>query len=408
VTPQVYVTGMGVVSALGVGRDAHQEAARSGSNGIRLMESVDISLVDCKIAGEVPARSLPPFDVRRADRFVRFALLAAQEAGAEAGLSRTDFDPRRLGVVVATGLGGCETLDAAYHRLYAQNLTRFHPTSIPYAMYNAATSAVANQHQAKGPAYSVVSACASGAHAITQGLDWIRSGRADMVLAGAADAPLAVGIIRGWEGMRILSVDNENPDQACRPFSADRKGLVLAEGAAILLLESEQSARRRGAAPLGAIAGCGLTSDAGHLTDPSTEGAQAAMELALTDGRLQASEIDYVNAHGTGTRANDSTETNAIKAALGGRAYAIPVSSTKSMHGHAMGASGAIEIVLSLIALNAGVVPPTRNLHQPDPQCDLDYVPNTSRPSDARVFLSNSFGFGGLNGVVAVRTQRGL
>jgi nodulation protein E len=270
-------------------------------------------------------------------------------------------------------------------------------------MYNAAASAVSTHFGAKGVAYSPVSACASSAHAIGQAYVAIRAGQADAILAGGADAPLTFGIILAWESMRVLSVDNEHPQAAARPFSADRKGLVLAEGAAVLVLEAMNHAEKRGATILGEIVGFGITSDAGHLTDPSADGAARAMKLAIGD-----EEIDYINAHGTGTRANDATETAAIKAVFGDRAYRIPVSSTKSMHGHAMGASGAIEIVSSLVALNEGIVPPTINLTAPDPACDLDYVPNRSREGRVRTFLSNSFGFGGMNGVVAIRTIHGL
>ena len=223
------------------------------------------------------------------------------------------------------------------------------------------------------------------------------------MLAGGSDAPLTFGIILAWESMRVLAVDNEHPESACRPFSADRKGLVLAEGAAVLVLESFEHAQRRGANVLGEIVGFGITSDAGHLTDPSADGAARAMRMALRD--VAASEVGYINAHGTATRANDATETTAIKSVLGDR---VPVSSTKSMHGHAMGASGAIEVVCSLVALNDGFLPPTINLEKPDPACDLDYIPNASRAARVPIFLSNSFGFGGLNGVVALRTIHGL
>ena len=222
------------------------------------------------------------------------------------------------------------------------------------------------------------------------------------MLAGGSDAPLTFGIILAWESMRVLAVDNEHPEAACRPFSADRKGLVLAEGAAALVLESMDHAQRRGQPILGEIVGFGITSDAGHLTDPSADGAARAMRMAVSE---VSQEIGYINAHGTATRANDATETSAIKSVLGDR---IPVSSTKSMHGHAMGASGAIEIACSLLALNDGFLPPTINLDNPDPACDLDYVPNASRPARVAAFLSNSFGFGGMNGVVAVRTIHGL
>jgi 3-oxoacyl-(acyl-carrier-protein) synthase len=231
----------------------------------------------------------------------------------------------------------------------------------------------------------------------------IRAGQADVIIAGGADAPLTFGIILGWESMRVLAIDNDHPESACRPFSADRKGLVLAEGAAVLVLESMEHAERRKANILGEIVGFGITSDAGHLTDPSADGAARAMRMAMHD--LDVAKIGYINAHGTATRANDVTETAAIKSVLG---KAVPASSTKSMHGHAMGASGAIEIVCSLLALNDGFLPPTINLDKPDPACDLDYVPNAPRPARVPLFLSNSFGFGGMNGVVAVRTIHGL
>jgi nodulation protein E len=221
------------------------------------------------------------------------------------------------------------------------------------------------------------------------------------MFAGGADAPLALGIIKAWESMRVLAIDNEHPEAACRPFSADRKGLVLAEGAAVFVLESFEHARHRGAEILGEIAGFGATSDAGHITDPSSDGAARAMSIALRDAKLNADDIGYINAHGTGTRANDATETAAIHAVFGNDAP--PVSSTKSLHGHAMGASGAIEIASSLLALRDGFLPPTINLDAPDPACDLDYVPNEAREARVTAFLSNSFGFGGMNAVVAVK-----
>lgn len=400
---RVAITGIGMISCFGRGREAALEAARSGRSGIRTIESIDSSALACRIAGEVPAAALgsqyPGFD-----RFTRFALLAALDAAEDAGLGEASIDGGRIATLVGTALGGSTTLDAAYERMYRKGLTRFPPATIPHAMYNAAASAVAAELGARGPSYSVVSACASGAHAIGQAALWIRMGLADVVFAGASDAPLTPGVIRGWESMRVLAIDNEHPEEACRPFSADRKGLVLAEGAAILVLESMESARRRGATIQGEIAGFGMSSDAGHLTDPSPDGAARAMSEALRDGAIDPAAVEYINAHGTGTRANDVVETAAIKQVFGARARQIPVSSTKSMHGHAMGASGAIEIALSLVALNHGVLPPTINLELPDPACDLDYVPNLAREQTVRVFLSNSFGFGGMNGVVAVRT----
>lgn len=393
---RVAITGIGIISPFGRGRDAALDALRNGRSGIRLIEAFDAGNLNCRIAGEVP-REAHEGAFRGFDRFTRFALIAAEEAMAQAQIGA--IDPTRFGVIIGTGLGGCEALDAAYKRVYGEGQTRVAPTAIPTAMYNAASSALSTQFGAKGSSYAVVSACASSAHAIGYAYQAIRNGDADVMLAGGADAPLTFGIVRGWESMRVLAIDNEHPTAACRPFSADRKGLVLAEGAAVLVLERFD----RAANPLGEIIGFGITSDAGHITDPSTDGAARAMQMAIRG--LSPSDIGYINAHGTATRANDVTETAAIKSVFGDR---VPVSSTKSMHGHAMGASGSIEIAGSLLALNRGFLPPTINLETPDPQCDLDYVPNVARHARVASFLSNSFGFGGTNGVVAVRTIHGL
>ncbi|PYQ53913.1 MAG: beta-ACP synthase [Acidobacteria bacterium] len=398
---RVAITGLGIISPFGRGRAVACAAMRDGRSGIRRISSIDTSALNCKIGGEVPAEAHQGA-FKGFDRFSRFALIAAEEAMQQAATGK-NVDAERFGVIIGTGLGGCETLDGAFRRVYKEGQSRVPPASIPWSMYNAAASAVSAHFGAKGVAYTPVSACASSAHAIGQAFQAIRAGDADVMIAGGADAPLTFGIILAWESMRVLAIDNEHPEKACRPFSADRKGLVLAEGAAALVLESFEHAQRRDANVLGEIVGFGITSDAGHLTDPSADGAARAMRLALRD--LAASEVGYINAHGTATRANDATETTAIKAVLGDR---VPASSTKSMHGHAMGASGAIEIVCSLVALNDGFLPPTINLENPDPACDLDYVPNASRPLRVPVFLSNSFGFGGMNGVVAVRTIHGL
>ncbi|HYC87993.1 MAG TPA: beta-ketoacyl-[acyl-carrier-protein] synthase family protein [Thermoanaerobaculia bacterium] len=392
---RVVITGIGIVSPFGRGKEAALDALRGARSGIRSLTSIDTTTLNCRIGGEVPGELTGS---RGHDRFTRFALLAAEEAAAQAG--DLGLEPERVGVLIGTGLGGAETLDDNYRRMYAEG-TRPHPLGIPTSMYNAAAAAVSAKLQAKGVSYAVVSACASSAHAIGLAAQAIRTGQADAVYAGGADAPLTPGIVRAWEVLRVLAVDNEHPEEACRPFSADRKGLVLAEGSAVLVLESLEHAQRRGAEILGEILGFGATSDAGHVTDPSADGAARAMRLALQDAKLNT--VDYINAHGTGTRANDPTETQAIRGVF---AEPPPVSSTKSLHGHAMGASGAIEIAASLLALEDGFLPPTVNLTARDPACDLDYVPNEPRPARATTFLSNSFGFGGMNAVVAVRLLR--
>jgi len=401
---RVAITGIGIVSPFGRGNAAALDALRHARSGIRRIESIDTAKLNCRIGGEVP-RDAHEGLVRGYDRFTRFALIAAAEAAEQAKLTPDSFDPHRLGSIIGTGLGGCETLDSGYKRIYGEELTRVAPTTIAWSMYNAAASAVATTYCARGPAYAVVSACASAAHAIGQAFHAVRSGAAEAVFTGGADAPLTFGILRAWESMRVLAIDNEHPEAACRPFSANRKGLVLAEGAAVLLLESFESAQRRGAEIVGEVIGFGITSDAGHVTDPSADGAARAMAMALRDAGIDARDVDYINAHGTGTKANDATETAAIKSVFDAPP---PVSSTKSLHGHAMGASGAIEIASSLLALNDGFLPPTINLDTPDPECDLDYVPHAAREAEAKVFLSSSFGFGGMNGVVAVRTVHGL
>ena len=400
-SPRVAITGIGIVSGLGSGKAATLDALRHGRSGVRPITSIDASALNCRIAGEVPAAALGS-EARGQDRFTRLALLAASECAEQGDYASIGLEPHRVGVLIGTGLGGCETLDASYRRIYKEGSARVPPTSIASTMYNAAASAVSTAHQARGVSYAVVSACASSAHAIGLAAQAIASGQADAMFAGGADAPLTVGVIRGWESMRVLSIDNEHPERACRPFSANREGLVLAEGAAVFLLEDLDQAIRRGRPILGEIAGFGATSDAGHVTDPSAEGAARAMRIAM--GTTDPASIGYINAHGTATRANDVTETRAIREVFGRDADRIAVSSTKSMHGHAMGASGAIEIACSLLALNERFVPPTINLEVPDPACDLDYVPNAARPAEVGTFLSNSFGFGGLNAVVMVRT----
>ncbi len=342
------------------------------------------------------------------DLFAAFALAAAEEARVSAGLPDTFTAPDRVATLIGTGLGGCETLDAGYRRMYGEGATRLAPLTIPRSMYNAATSAVARHLGAKGPSLTTVSACASGANAIGEATLWIRSGLANVVFAGGSDAPLTPGIVRAWEALRVLSTENDQPEAACRPFSLDRRGIVLAEGAAVVVLESFESATLRGATILGELAGFGMTSDAAHPTDPDVDGPARAMRAAMADAGLDASRVDYVNAHGTGTPLNDRVETAAIKAALGVHADGVAVSSTKALHGHAMGASGAIEAVLTLLSANDGFIPPTANLRVPDPACDLDYVPDVPRGASVRVALSSSLAFGGMNAVLAIKSRSGV
>lgn len=392
--PRAVITGIGIISPFGRGKAAALDALRHARSGIRTMQNIDTSRLSCRIAGEVPDLDDGP---KGHDRFTRLALTAAAEAMEEAGAPA--LDPERFGALIGTGLGGCETLDAGYRRFYGEH-ARVPPLSIPMSMYNAASSAVAQQFNARGPGFSVVSACASSAHALGLAAQTIRLGQVDAMLVGGSDAPLTPGIIAAWESLRVLAVDNEHPAAACRPFSSDRRGLVLAEGAAVFFVESFDHATRRGARILAEIRGAGATSDAGHVTDPSADGAARAMRLALADAKLNAADVGYINAHGTGTRANDLTEAAAIREVFGPETPAV--SSTKSLHGHAMGASGAIEVACSILALRDRFLPPTINLDSPDPACALDHVANEPRETGVTTFLSNSFGFGGMNAVVAI------
>lgn len=394
------MTGVGLVSPLGIGKADNLSAVRAGRSGIEPIRRFDPSAFGCRIGGQVPDAAFDGAD-SNLDRVSWLAIVAADEAANQARLE--SFGPReRIGVVIGTGLGGTDTLDSSYERLYGQRNSRLHPLTIPRIMYNAPTSAVSIRHRARGPSFAIVSACSSGTHAIGQAAMWIRAGAADCVIAGGTDAPLTPGIVRAWEALRVLNTENAEPASTCRPFSADRNGIVLAEGAAVFVLERLDLALARGAPILGRISGFGMSSDAAHITDPQSDGAARAIRAALDDAALTPDDIAYVNAHGTGTKLNDPVETRAIRAVFGEHAGRLAVSSTKSMHGHAMGASGAIEAALSLLSVNERFVPPTINLRVPDPECDLDYVSEGARALEVASFLSNSFGFGGMNAVLAI------
>jgi nodulation protein E len=314
-----------------------------------------------------------------------------------AGISFESGRSERTAAIIGTGAGGLTTQDDTYKRLYAENVTRVHPLTVPRMMVNAPASQVSMHCGIRGPSFAVASACASATHAIGLAFHMVRQGLVDSALAGGTEACLNFGSIRGWEGMRVMAPD------VCRPFSKDRKGLVLGEGAAVVVLETLDGARARGAEILGEIVGFGMSADAADLTNPDIGGMCRAMTGALGDARVAPSEVQYVNAHGTGTTVNDATETEALKAVFGERLRGLAVSSTKSMVGHALGAAGALEAVASLMAVREGVAPPTMNYLGPDPACDLDCVPNEARDMSIDVALSNSFAFGGLNAVLVFR-----
>ena len=408
---RVAITGMGVIAAPGANCKEFFSQLVEGRPAVRRIQNLEPAVVErlnCRIAAEVPAydpeQHFTAKELDQLDRFSQFAIVAARQALADAGLEAfTPEQQPRVGVCIGTAYGGTETLDTHYHSLYARNATRLPPLVIPRLMYNAATCQVSMRFQARGPCVTPTTACSSGAHAIGEAYRFIQHGQADWMLAGGSDAPITYGVIRAWEAMRVLAPENSDAARACRPFSRDRQGIVIGEGAAVFLLEEVESARRRGARIYAELAGYGANSDASHITQPSVEGPANAMRLALADAQMNPDEIDYINAHGTGTRVNDVVETKAIKTVFGEQAKKLPVSSSKSMHGHVMGASGAIELVAAIEAMQQGVVPPTANYTEPDPECDLDYVPNQAREMPVRAALSNSFAFGGMNAVLVVK-----
>ena len=408
---RVVITGLGVVTATGctiADFFAQLLEGRAGTRRIQNLEPALAEQLNCKIAAEVlcfdPSQHFDAKELDQLDRFSQFAVVAAKQALEDAGRGEfSEEEQNRLGVCVGTAYGGIETLDSSYFSLYRKNASRLSPLVLPRLMYNAAACQVSMRFRARGPTLAPSTACSSGAHAIGEAMRFIQHGQADWMLAGGSDAPITYGVIRAWEAMRVLAPENGDAARACRPFSADRRGIVIGEGAAILLLEEYEAARKRGARIYAELAGYGANSDASHITQPSVEGPARAMQLALDDAGLNPDEVDYINAHGTATRVNDVVETRAIKQVFGARAGKISVSSTKSMHGHVMGASGAIELVATVEALRRGVLPPTANYSKPDPDCDLDYVPNQAREQKVRAALSNSFAFGGLNAVLVVK-----
>ena len=401
------MTGLGAISALGVGVPAFWDGVVNGRSGVRRITHFDPSGHLAQVAAEIPVFDPAAyFDegvLALLDPFAQYALVAADEACRSAGLQLTEDECDRAGVALGSAMGGVATQDNCYHQLYTRGATRVHPFSIPRMMNNAAAAHVSMRHKLRGPAMSFGTACAAAAHAIGEAGEMIRSGRADVMLAGGADAPIVSGVVRAWESMRVLAPAADDPARTCRPFSQDRLGMALGEGAGIVVLESWERATARGATILAELAGYGATADAGHITQPGTHAPAKAIATALAQAGLAPSDIDYVNAHGTATRLNDATETSVIKLAFGSHATRLAISSTKAVHGHAMGASAALEFIATVLATREGTVPPTANYTGPDPECDLDYVPNAPRAMPVRAAISNSFAFGGLNAVLAIR-----
>ncbi|MDO9094582.1 MAG: beta-ketoacyl-[acyl-carrier-protein] synthase family protein [Rubrivivax sp.] len=398
---RVVITGMGCVSALGNSAVATWAGMLEGRAGIGPLTGLDDPTLRTTIAAQ--ARHFVAsehFDDKRLvllDPVSQYALVAAREAVAQAGIRFSAEAAERTAVIIGTGIGGASTQDQMARRLYAEGNPRVHPMAIVRVMPNAPASQISLEFGLRGPVFAVASACASSNHALGQALMLLQSGNADVALAGGVEACITLGTVKAWEAMRVMA------DDTCRPFSQGRRGLVLGEGGGVFVLETLEHAQARGAHILAEFVGAGMSADAADIVMPDASGAARAMRSALLQGGLAPEDVDYINAHGTGTQANDPTETRAIRALFGAHANQLAVSSTKSMHGHALGGGGAIELVAVIGALCEGLVPPTINYLGPDPECDLNVVPNTAQQRPVRVALSNSFAFGGLNAVLALK-----
>jgi 3-oxoacyl-[acyl-carrier-protein] synthase II len=406
---RVVVTGLGAVTPIGNDVKEYWEGLCSGRNGVAGITLFDPSRHACRFAAEVkhfnPAGWLEPKEAKRWDRFCQFGVVAAKQAIGHAGLVIDGSNAQRVGVSIGSGVGGLLMMESQAHVLADRGPDRVSPFCVPMMIPNMATGLAAIALGAKGPSSAVATACAAGSNAIGDAFRLIQLGLADVMVCGGAESAITPLGVAGFASAKALSFRNDDPSTASRPFDLERDGFVIGEGSGVIVLESLDHAERRGANVLAEIVGYGTTCDAHHITAPSPGGVGGAeaMRLALTDARLEPEAVDYVNAHGTSTQANDSNETAAIKAALGEQAYRTPVSSTKSMTGHLLGGSGGIEAVAAVLAIGNNVVPPTINYANPDPACDLDVVPNTAREHPVNVVLSNSFGFGGHNVCLAFR-----
>jgi 3-oxoacyl-[acyl-carrier-protein] synthase II len=403
---RVVVTGIGVISALGTGVEKNWNALLQGKSGVDRITRFDASELPTQIAGEVKDFNAEEFidkkEIKKMDLFIQYALAAAEMAMQDSALVINEENAERVGVLVGSGLGGLPTIEKYHEALGEGGYKKVSPFFIPMLIINLAPGQISIRYGAKGPNFSVVSACAAGTHAIGEAYHVIRRGDADAMITGGAESTITPLAIAGFNAMKALSTRNDDPQGASRPFDKDRDGFVMGEGAGILVLEEYEAAKARGAKIYAEVVGYGLTGDAYHLTAPAPEGEGAArcMKMALKGARLNPEEVDYINAHGTSTPFNDYYESLAIKSALGAHSRKVMVSSTKSMTGHALGAAGGIEAVFSLLAMERSVVPPTINYQTPDPDCDLDYVPNIARQATVNVALSNSLGFGGTNSTI--------
>ncbi len=403
---RVVVTGVGVVSALGTGTEKNWSALMAGKSGIDRITRFDASDLPSQIAGEVkdfnPEDFIDKKEVKKMDSFIHYALAASEMAMKDSGLQVTEENAERVGVVVGAGLGGLPAIEKYHEVLMSSGYKKVTPFFIPMLIINLAPGHISIRFGAKGPNLSTVTACATGTHSIGDAYHIIKRGDADAMIAGGAESTITPLAIAGFNVMKALSTRNDDPTRASRPFDKGRDGFIMAEGAGIVVLEEYESAKKRGAKIYAEVVGYGATGDAYHITAPGPDGEGAArcMKMALRNAGMNPEEVDYINAHGTSTHFNDLYETMAIKSVFGDHARKLMVSSTKSMTGHTLGAAGGIEAVYSLLAMERCAIPPTINYEEPDPECDLDYVPNQARQTEVRVALSNSLGFGGTNGTL--------
>ncbi|MBI3597760.1 MAG: beta-ketoacyl-ACP synthase II [Nitrospirae bacterium] len=408
--PRVVLTGLGVVSPVGLGKEAFWSNLLQGRSGIRTIQGFDVSPYASQMGGEVldfhPEDYIPALKIPKMAKVTQYAMAAAKMAIEDAHLDFSQMDRTRVGVVIGTGLGGWGIFEAQLRTLFETgNPRRVHPLSVPLATSNAAAAEIAISYGLKGPNITISTACSSGGNAIGHGLDLIRSGRADIVVAGGTEACLLPGMLAAFCSLRTLSVRNDAPDRASRPFDKNRDGFVMGEGAGVVILESLERAKARSAAIYAELVGYGCACEASHMVSPDVTGTEQAraMSLALQDGEISPSDVDYINTHGTSTLLNDAVETRAIKMVFGKHAYDISMNSTKSMIGHTIGAAGAIEAIVCALTLQRGMIHPTLNIETPDPECDLDYTPHQARERKVRVALSNSFGFGSNNACLVMK-----
>lgn len=405
---RVVVTGMGTVAPLGNDVASFFAALLAGRSGIRKLEAPWAGSINAGIVAPVSediAGHFPKLKLISLDRVSQLSLLAARQAVAQAGIDFSGAHGEHCGIFWGTGMGGASTLEAAYNDLLIHSAARLKPTTVVMVMNNASTGQISIEFNIRGPSYTYSSACSSSAVALGEAFRAIRFGVVKAAIAGGAEAILTQGVIKSWESLQTLArVDAEHPETSCRPFSADRSGFVLGEGAAALILEEESAAKARGATILAEITGYGNTTDATHITQPEASGQARAMRLALAEAGLTPEQVDHINAHGTGTKAGDLSETSAVRQVFGAQAKRIPICATKALHGHLMGATGAVEMLAAIETLRTCIVPPTAHLFHPDPECDLDYVSEGPRQlAKLDVVMSNSFGFGGNNAVIVAR-----